>query len=572
MLAGSIPSLPEARVDRNLLLAIVLSVAVLTLWGRFAAPPPEQTPPGGSPQVEQQVPPDRNASLPPESAPHPRGSKEARGAADRAPAIVQPVEEEERVHIRTQLFDAELTTRGGALLRWDLLRYDDPSVPGRPQVDLVTLDPEREVALATPFESLGLGDWSQAPWVLQQPDPLTVVFTREQNGIRVRKTYEFSRDQYLFRLRLEVENGSGQPVAPAFRVGWPAERRESTDYRDFGIGFYTDGSYEYKTLHTSRSFFGMGGGSFKEVLEVPKDIDWAGAVTRYFVAALLPDVPREAAVRVTPIVPGERAQLELAFQKAEVPPGRRVDHEYRVYLGPKEPDRLDAVGAHLEAAIRKGWFPSLTRFFTRLLTATYAVVPNYGVAIILLTIVVRLLMAPLMARQMRSMKRMSTLQPKIKELQARYPDDRQKQSEAMMSVYKEAGVNPLSTMTGCLPMFLQFPVFIGFYYALQGSIQPRQQPFVGWIDDLSAPETLFVLPGLEIPVRLLPLLMGASMFLQQKLSPSAMDQTQARMMMTVMPVMFTLMFYQFASGLVLYWLVSTLLGILQQVYTNRQSS
>jgi YidC/Oxa1 family membrane protein insertase len=124
-------------------------------------------------------------------------------------------------------------------------------------------------------------------------------------------------------------------------------------------------------------------------------------------------------------------------------------------------------------------------------------------------------------------------------------------------------------MTGCLPMLLQLPVFIGFYYALQGAIQLRQQPFVGWIDDLSQPEALFVIPGIDLPVRLLPILMGASMVAQQKLTPSAMDPAQARMMLTVMPVMFTLMFYQFASGLVLYWFVSTLLGIGQQMLTNR---
>jgi YidC/Oxa1 family membrane protein insertase len=172
---------------------------------------------------------------------------------------------------------------------------------------------------------------------------------------------------------------------------------------------------------------------------------------------------------------------------------------------------------------------------------------------------------------MRSMKRMGELQPKMKEVQEKYPDDKQKQSEAMMSVYREAGVSPFSMLTGCLPMFLQLPVFIGFYYALQGSILLRQQPFFGWIDDLSQPEALFVIPGLDLPVRLLPILMGGSMVLQQKLSPTTMDPAQARMMLIMMPVMFTLLFYEFASGLVLYWFSSTLLGIGQQILTNRSS-
>jgi YidC/Oxa1 family membrane protein insertase len=261
----------------------------------------------------------------------------------------------------------------------------------------------------------------------------------------------------------------------------------------------------------------------------------------------------------------------MAFTPTDIPPTGRLDREYRVYLGPKEPERLDEIGGHLDEAILKGWFPSLTRFFVWALSATYAVVPNYGLAIIFITIVVRLLMAPLMARQMRSMKRMGELQPKMKEVQEKYPDDKQKQSEAMMSVYREAGVSPFSMLTGCLPMFLQLPVFIGFYYALQGSILLRQQPFFGWIDDLSQPEALFVIPGLDLPVRLLPILMGGSMVLQQKLSPTTMDPAQARMMLIMMPVMFTLLFYEFASGLVLYWFSSTLLGIGQQILTNRSS-
>jgi hypothetical protein len=214
----------------------------------------------------------------------------------------------------------------------------------------------------------------------------------------------------------------------------------------------------------------MGPGAAKEAKTLTGNVEWAGAQTRYFLAAILPDNPRDASTRFTPVEPGETALLEVGFGRAELPPGGGLDREYRVYLGPKEPERLDSVGAHLDAAIAKGWFPPLTRFFTWLLTATHGVVHNYGVAIILITIVVRLLLAPLMARQMRSMKRMSVLQPRMKEIQERFSDDRQKQSEAMMALYKEAGVNPLSMMTGCLPMFLQLPVFIGFYYALQGAI------------------------------------------------------------------------------------------------------
>jgi YidC/Oxa1 family membrane protein insertase len=168
---------------------------------------------------------------------------------------------------------------------------------------------------------------------------------------------------------------------------------------------------------------------------------------------------------------------------------------------------------------------------------------------------------------MRSMKRMGELQPKLKEIQEKFKDDRQRQSQEMMRIYRETGVNPLG---GCLPLVLQFPVFIGLYYALQSSIDLRQAPFVAWIDDLSRPETLFTLPGVDLPVRVLPLVMGGTMILQQRMTPTTMDPAQARMMMTVMPVMFTVLFYQFPSGLVLYWMVSNLLAIGHQAWVNRQ--
>jgi YidC/Oxa1 family membrane protein insertase len=547
-------------VDRNFFLAVGLSFAVLVLWTIYTesqAPPPEPPPPAAAPAPAAEpgaaAPP--SAALPPPTAPAP--------APDAAPAAPP----EQRVAFRNELVAAEFTTWGGGLARWSLLRFEDRSQPGRPPVEITTSGAEA-VALATPLADLGRGDLSRAPYRVEQPDAKTLIFTLERDGVRVRKTYLLG-DAYELRLRVEVENGSGAAVSSSFVTTWPLLRHESDDFQEFSAAAYRDGELFNWFVSAPPSFLGMGPGAADEPETLTGNVEWVGAHTRYFLAAILPDNPRDASARFTPTEPGERALVEVGFARAELPPGGGLDREYRVYLGPKEPERLDAVGAHLDEAIAKGWFPSLTRFFTWVLTATHAVVRNYGVAIILITIVVRLLMAPLMARQMRSMKRMSVLQPRMKEIQERFPDDRQKQSEAMMALYKEAGVNPLSMMTGCLPMLLQIPVFIGFYYALQGAIQLRQQPFVGWIDDLSQPEALFVIPGIDLPVRLLPILMGASMVLQQKLTPTTMDPAQARMMLIVMPVMFTVMFYQFASGLVLYWFVSTLLGIGQQMLTNR---
>ena len=194
-------------------------------------------------------------------------------------------------------------------------------------------------------------------------------------------------------------------------------------------------------------------------------------------------------------------------------------------------------------------------------------VPNYGLAIIVLTLLVRLATWPIMARQMKSAEKMRDLMPRIKEIQEKYKDDRQKQSEETFKLYRETGVNPLG---GCLPLLLQMPVFIGLFYALQSSIDLRHAPFFLWINDLSAPATLFTIPGLDFPVRLLPILMGASMFAQQKMMPTTgMDPAQAKMMLWLMPGMMLVISYTFPSGLVLYWMVSNVLGIGHQLYVRR---
>jgi YidC/Oxa1 family membrane protein insertase len=267
--------------------------------------------------------------------------------------------------------------------------------------------------------------------------------------------------------------------------------------------------------------------------------------------------------------PGVAAITQVFFDATPLQPGQSAAREMRVFMGPKEVERLEALGSEAVRSIDLGWtwVEPLTKFFSLFLHALYSIIPNYGVAIIILTIIVRIVTAPLTIKQMRSMERMRALSPKLKEIQEEHKDDRAKVSEATMALYRSEGVNPLG---GCLPMVLQFPVFIGLFYALRSTIQLRQSPFVGWIDDLSAPETLFEIPGLDLPVRLLPILMGASMVLQQKITPSQMDPAQARMMMTVMPIVMVFVFYRFPSGLVLYWMVSNVIAIGHQLLIGRR--
>ena len=554
-------------MDRNFFLAMVLSLLVLIVWSTWQAdrvPPPSPPgddiagpefpgppPPGATPAVEGEEPAPLQPPPPPPLAP----------AAESA--------RERQVTVSTSLYEARLTSFGGSLAHWELQRYVDKSLPGDPRVVLTTTDGPGQAELATPFLELGLGDLSRAPYTVEQPDPLTVVFARRQGKVTIRKTYRFEAESYGFRLAIEVENGSERSVLPTFEVHWLASARSEPDFTDQGLVALHEGELERTTLASLGKGSFLGGSGSADPKVFAGGVDWAGAELRYFLSALIPEVPRECSATFTPIEPGASGKVAVAYRPIEVPPGRSAVREYRAYLGPKVPEVLEALGVGLERSIGQGWawVAPLSRFFSWLLHLCHAVIPNYGVAIIVLTILVRVAMAPLTAKQMRSMRRMGEVQPRTREIQEKYKDDKQRQSQEMMKLYRETGVNPLG---GCLPMLLQFPVFIGLYYALQSSIDLRQAPFVAWIDDLSRPETLFMIPGIVIPVRVLPLVMGVSMILQQRMTPTTMDPQQARMMMTVMPVMFTVLFYQFPSGLVLYWMVSNLLAIGHQVLINRQ--
>jgi len=567
-------------VDRNFLLFIVLSVTILLLYGQWVesqradtAPiPPGETQargPEGDPSVAPSA--AERGSAPGETAARePRAEVEPM-APDPAvePTEATPRAPEEVVEIDSELYRAQLSSHGGTIVHWELLDYVDKEQPGEPHVVLTTLAPEDPGELATPFPELGLGDLSRAAYRVVEHGSDAVVFELARDGITLRKSYRFERGSYAFRLRVEVENASDRVLAPEFPVVWRARKGEGPDFQDHALVVYQDGEMERGRVDSLGQGGFLGFGTIPmEGREFVGNVEWAGAELRYFLAVVAPELPRAAAAAFRPVTPGEVGDTILSYTPVEVPDGSRLAREYRGYIGPKVPDRLEELGLGLEASIGQGWdwVQPLSRFFSWLLHGIYGVVPNYGLAIILLTVLVRVVTAPLTAKQMRSMKRMGELQPKVKELQEKYKDDRQRQSQEMMKLYRETGVNPLG---GCLPLLLQFPVFIGLYYALQGSIDLRQAPFVAWIDDLSRPETLFTLPGLGIPVRVLPLIMGASMILQQRRTPTTMDPAQARMMMTVMPVMFTVLFYQFPSGLVLYWMVSNLLAIGHQMWVNR---
>jgi YidC/Oxa1 family membrane protein insertase len=297
---------------------------------------------------------------------------------------------------------------------------------------------------------------------------------------------------------------------------------------------------------------------------------WIGLEDKYFLTTLLPKGDGRIEWSSGTTAEGE-IRGSLAFPVALSPAGSTT-FQYTAYIGPKEYNRLKAHNLHLEESIEFGMFAFLARPMLVALNFFFRYLGNYGIAIILLTVVIKIVFYPLSKHGLKSMKDMQKLQPQMAALKQRYKDDKQRMNKELMDLYKRHKINPLG---GCLPMILQIPVFIALYEVLYVALELRHAPFMLWITDLSAADTLMVLPeGLPLlggsAFGPLPLLMGASMFIQQKMTPTAMDPAQAKMMM-FMPIIFTFMFLNFPTGLVLYWLVNNILQIGQQYYIQKTS-
>ena len=469
-------------------------------------------------------------------------------------------------------YEARLSNRGAALTAWTLQGFTGmtPESSRPAKIELVTPGVAGR-APRTAFLELGLGDLSEAVYEIESETPERIVFALERGGITIRKLYEFDFERYSFDLSIEIHNGSERTIAPEFAFEWPVENMQGNDYSEQSMLALHADEVERELLPSVGvpGFFSRIFGGDEGEQPVWSTVRWAGADLKFFVSLLIPENSEGSEVRFEALEPGVRAATVLQFRPQQLAPGETQTKKLTGFLGPKKPELLEAVGRDVSRSVDLGysWIQPLTLFFHWLLATCYRVIPNYGWSIVLITIMVRVATLPIMNKQMRSMEKMRALQPQLKELQAEHSDDRQKQSEATMALYKEMGVNPLG---GCLPMLLQFPVFVGLFFALRSSFELRQAPFIWWITDLSAPEALFVIPGIELPFRLLPVIMGASMILQQRLTPTTVDPSQQAMMMFMMPIMMTVLFYQFPSGLVLYWMISNFLGIAQQLLVGRR--
>jgi YidC/Oxa1 family membrane protein insertase len=303
-------------------------------------------------------------------------------------------------------------------------------------------------------------------------------------------------------------------------------------------------------------------------------VDWAGLGEQYFMTVVIPEKSPASTVLLKQHSETKLLEVQYVQQTPSLQPSAQKSFEFSLYLGPKRMSDLKVAGGNLDHAINFGFFDVIAKPCLWLMNTIHdRWIPNYGVAIILLTIMFKIIFWPLGSKSYKSMAEMKKLQPLMTQIREKYKNDKKKMNEEVMALYKTYKVNPMS---GCLPMIVQIPVFFAFYRMLYGSIELRHAPFIGWITDLSAPDRLFrfdfaiplMTPPYGIPV--LTIIMGATMFIQQKLSPPAGDPAQARMMM-MMPLIFTFIFINFPAGLVLYWLVNNVLSISQQYYITKKT-
>nr|CRH07615.1 Cytoplasmic insertase into membrane protein, Sec system [Candidatus Magnetococcus massalia] len=372
-------------------------------------------------------------------------------------------------------------------------------------------------------------------------------------GVTFEKLFTFEPEGYLFRMEDRVVNQSDQPLTfyhfTQFKRVPVIAEEDLMMMADFqGPMGYLDGERYTHSYDDVRE-----GDIYQQAHS-----GWAGFSDKYFLAALLPEqpAPQGAARRYYFDYDLPTFRVGMVNNTITVAPGMAQNVAYKMYAGPKEIETLESYGLLLERSIDYGWFHFLAVPLVKTLLFFNSFVMNFGLSIILLTLLIKLIFFPLANKSYRSMNAMKKLQPKIEELKKLYGSDRNKMNQEMMNLYQTHKVNPLG---GCLPILIQIPVFFALYKVLFLSIEMRHAPFMAWIGDLSAKDPFFVLP----------LLMGASMFIQTKLNPTPSDPMQAKIML-FLPVIFTVMFLGFPSGLVLYWLVNNVLSISQQWYIMKK--
>ncbi len=529
-------------MEQRALLAFLISLAILLGYQALFAPVPQQ--------VEQGP----TQTLPETPEPSARRPFTSPGSM---PELNQPFSQPEQViRVETDLYIAEFTSFGGRLKSFLLKNYAADS-----GADAEPLDMVRSESLLP----LGL-QWRGADGRFHNDRRIVYRLEKSASGVsgtgvanvtmlgdlpeggNIVKRLDLVGDSYLLNLQATVQGGGAVGVGWARDIGEDQSRFAGIE----GPTAYVDGALETEAA-----------ASMDEPISLEGKVAWGGYAEHYFLSAFIPS--DSAGYRFVAVAGAGVAEAQLWNEDAN------GSVSYQLFVGPKSIDLLSSLGHDLEEAVDLGIFWFIARPMLELLFFLHRFLGNYGWAIVLLTVGVRLAFYPINQRQAAAMKAMQRIQPELKKIQDKYKDDRERMSKEVMEVYRRHKVNPLS---GCLPMLVQLPVFFGLYNALMQAIELRHAPFFGWITDLSQPDRLgtLAIPFVEPPgIPVMTLLMGASMVLQQRMTPQMGDPTQQRMMM-LMPVIFTVMFVNFPSGLVVYWFANNLMAIGQQWATNRSKA
>ncbi len=546
-------------MEKRTLIAFVLSFLILLLWSMYYGSEPPQAPPEpGAPEM----------TSPGEAPPAPetagKGPPETPGPETRPPAAGPEVAEQD-IRVETPLYEALLSNRGPSLKSFRLKHYHLTTAADSPPIDLVSLDRSREPFLLFQFHNPGINAAEPVAFQVDQSEirlsegsgPRELVFeSREANGLTVTQTFRFHPDLYRIDLVVQAKNESSNPMTGTFsadlRVLPPAEKQSYYAY----VGFVLLANDSLEEIEIEKK---------AEEKSHEGKIQWLAYENEYFMTAVVPADPGKGLFRGRMKESGLLHGTYLPAQQT-LNPLETAAASYTLYLGPRDLGILKALGLHLERAVDFGWTDLIAKPLLYTLRFFNQYLHNYGLSIILLTILVKLLFWPLTHKSYKSMKEMKKLQPRMAKIREKYKDNREQMNKETMALYRTYKVNP---MGGCLPMVIQIPVFFALFRILGNAIELRHAPFLLWINDLSAPDRLFSFP-FQIPfmtppsgIPILTLLMGASMFIQQKMTPTPGDPTQAKIML-FLPVIFTFMFINFPSGLVLYWLVNNLLSIGQQ--------
>ncbi|MCX7635164.1 MAG: membrane protein insertase YidC, partial [Syntrophales bacterium] len=459
--------------------------------------------------------------------------------------------------VDTPLYRAVLSTHGAALKSFTLKNYRKSLAKDAEPIEMVQLQPGMPLPLEVSFPSSTVDGGAGVAFdtavksldLTSSGENRSLVFTRTIPGaIKVEKAYTFNPAKYAFDLEVRVYNLSDTPISQNASLNW----HQYVDPKAETDSYAHDGPITYVGKDIDR----------QEVkkLEAEKTLGpgvlWSGFESKYFIAAMLPQNPSLTSVAMAKD-PRHLVSVSLRGPKNIIPPGQAGVYSYTLYIGPKDYTLLKAQGLHLEEAIDFGsWLKWLAMPLLIILKFLYGYVHNYGIAIIILTILIKIIFWPLGNKSYESMKEMQKIQPKLQELREKYKNDRQRLSQETMALYRAHKVNP---MGGCLPMLIQIPVFFGLYKTLLYAIELRHSPFFWWIKDLSDKDPYYITP----------IIMGGTMWIQQKMTPMGGDPMQQKVMLW-MPVIFTFLFLNFPSGLVIYWLFNNILSIGQQYYINKR--